>query len=543
MMRGVVVRIRLLIAAHVLASACQGSDGPHAAAVESGGAGNSVVAEMGGAGAQHVPNAGTGASQAGRVAAGTAGMSGMPAADGGPRARSGSGAEPPVAGQGGHAASAAGSGGSVSAPVSTGPLFPENGGKDLCPDASLRMHFSAPPTVGNSGKIQVFKMGAAGSPVAVVDLGVTMVNETLGGTAFKLQRPVYVAGNDLIVRLPPHSLGYGQGYYVTVDAGAIMAPGGTSMTISGSAAWQFSTRTAAPSDLSMLRVAVDGSGQFCSVQGALDALPANNNAATTITIGRGTYFEVVHVASKNNITLHGEDRKATVILGVNNNNLNPSTATRSLVGIDRSSGFVIDSLTIHNLTPQGGSQAEALRMQSCDQCVVRHADIISLQDTLLWSGRIYASDSYIEGNVDFVWGTGVALFDHCEIKTVGRAGVIVQSRNDAAKYGYVFVDSKLTADPGLSGNMLGRIDVSAYPGSHVAYVNCQMGNHIAPAGWTITGGTASASLRFWEYQSTDAAGAPLDVSHRVAGSKQITAADAMKMRDAAEVFGGWTPPK
>jgi pectin methylesterase-like acyl-CoA thioesterase len=272
-------------------------------------------------------------------------------------------------------------------------------------------------------------------------------------------------------------------------------------------------------------------------------LPANNSAASTITIARGTYFEIIHVTSKNNVILHGEDRKGTVILGVNNNNLNPSTAARSLVGIDRSSGFVIENLTIHNLTPQGGSQAEALRMQACDKCIVRQADIISLQDTLLWSGRIYASDSYIEGNVDFVWGTGAALFDRCEIKTVGRAGVIVQARNGAAGFGYVFVDSKLTADPGLTGNMLGRIDVSAYPDSHVAYINCQMGNHIAPAGWTISGGSAGASLRFWEYQSTDASGALLDVSRRVAGSKQISEADAMKMRDPTQVLGGWAPPK
>lgn len=531
-----------------MGGACQSDvhgDGAQSGAVARGGAGGRVIESTAGAGGQRVPIAGMGGAPADSAAVRGAGVGGATAAVGGAGGRTGSGGQPSTvvhAGQGGQAGTAAGSGGEAAPPASTGPLFPENASEDVCPDASLRMHFSAPPSVGNSGKVQVFKMGAAGSPVAVVDFSVAMVSETLGGTAFKLQRPVYVAGNDVIVRLPPHALGYAQSYYVTVDAGAITAPGGASSAITGNTAWQFSTRAAAPSDLSALRVAVDGTGQFCSVQGALDALPANNSATSTISIGRGTYFEIVHVASKNNVTLRGEDRKATVILGVNNNNLNPSTATRSLVGIDRANGFVIDNLTIHNLTPQGGSQAEALRMQACEKCVVRHADIISLQDTLLWSGHIYASDSYIEGNVDYVWGTGVAMFDHCEIKTVGRAGVLVQARNDAANFGYVFVDSQLTADPGVTGNMLGRIDVSAYPGSHVAYINCKMGSHIAPAGWTITGGTAGASLRFWEYQSTDAAGAPLDVSRRVAGSKQISAADAMKMRDPAQVLGGWTPP-
>jgi pectin methylesterase-like acyl-CoA thioesterase len=174
---------------------------------------------------------------------------------------------------------------------------------------------------------------------------------------------------------------------------------------------------------------------------------------------------------------------------------------------------------------------------------VRNADIISLQDTLLWSGKIYATDCYIAGNVDFIWGTGAVYFNKCEIKTIGRAGYNVQSRNAAGGYGYVFVDSKLTADSGITGNVLARIDVSAYPGSHVAYINCQMGSHISAAGWVVTGGSPSSSLRFWEYQSTDASGNALNLSGRLAGLTPITAAQAAMMRDPSVVLGGWQPPQ
>lgn len=481
----------------------------------------------------------SGSSVAGSNAAANAGRSGT----------AGTSAPAPDAGAmsaAGRIASPAGSGGTAGAPtvtptLSTGPLFPANGARDVCPDPPLRLHFSGPPSVGSSGKIRVFD-AASSSPVATVDLAVANINVMIGGTAFKLPRPIYVDGNDVIVRLPPRALTYGHSYYVNLDAGAIQDPDGSSTTITDSTTWRFETAAAAPRDLAELRVAVDGTGQFCSVQGALDALPERNTAAATITIENGTYFEVIHAASKNNVTLRGRDRKQTIILGVNNNELNPSTATRSLVGIDNSSGVVVENVTIHNLTPQGGSQAEALRMQSCDQCVVRHANIISLQDTLLWSGRIYASDCYIEGNVDFVWGTGAAYFDKCEIKTVGRGGYVVQARNDTTKSGYVFVDSKITAGTGVTGVMLGRIDVSVYPGSHVAYINCQMSNQIAPAGWTITGGAAGANLRFWEYKSTDPSGAPLDITRRIAGSKQLTDAEAMRARDPAIVLDGWMPP-
>ena len=165
-----------------------------------------------------------------------------------------------------------------------------------------------------------------------------------------------------------------------------------------------------------------------------------------------------------------------------------------------------------------------------------------MQDTLLWNGRVYAKNCYIAGNVDFVWGYGGVFFDQCEIKTVGRKGYIVQARNDAGESGYVFVDSKITADPGVSGIVLARIDAGVYLASHVAFINCEMGNHIAPEGWTVTG-VGGSSLRFWEYQSTDASGRPLDVSRRHRNSRQISAEQAEMMRDPAQVLGGWSPPQ
>jgi pectin methylesterase-like acyl-CoA thioesterase len=404
----------------------------------------------------------------------------------------------------------------------------------------LRITFSGPPTLGTSGKIQVYS--AAGTVVAAVDMAATTFSDTVGGTTFNTVRPAYVDANDAVVYLKSHALTYGQTYYVNVTSGAILGPTGTPLAISDATSWRFSTAAAAPSTLTSLTVALNGSGNFCSVQGAIDALPAGNTSPATITINAGTYHEIVHFASKNNVTLIGQDRKATIIEGTNNNNMNATTATRSLVGIDNTSGLIIDTLTIQNLTPQGGSQAEALRLQSCDKCVVRNADIISLQDTLLWSGRVYANNCYIAGNVDFVWGTGTAYFNNCVIKTLGRAGVNVQARNGASTYGYVFVDSKLTADPGITGHMLGRIDDSVYPASHVAYVNCTMGSHISPVGWTVTGGASTSQLRFWEYQSVDPSGTPIDVSQRVAGSTQISASQAASMRDPTVVLSGWQPP-
>jgi pectin methylesterase-like acyl-CoA thioesterase len=496
-----------------------------------------ILALLGGCGGRPTDGSATAAGSGGRGSGGSSGTGGSSGGVGGGHVGEGgadAGSEPPVT-DGGDA----GDGGAL---VQGAMLFPAPNVHGVCSDPPLRITFSAPPSVGSAGKIQVFDASQPAMPVAALDMGAASTSDTIGGTTFNMLRPAYVDGNAAVLYLKSHALTYGKTYFVTVDAGAIIAPGAKPFSIMGSTTWTFSTAAAAPSNLSSLAVALDGSGDFCSVQGAIDALPAKNQSTVQILIHTGTYHEIIHFADKNNVTLLGQDRSTTVIEGTNNHNLNPSTSTRSLVGIDGSSGVVIDTLTIHNLTPQGGSQAEALRMEACDKCVVRNANIASLQDTLLWSGRLYAKNCTIAGNVDFIWGTGVAYFDACEIKTVVQAGANVQARNTASGYGYVFVDSKLTADPGITGQVLARIDVSAYPASHVAYINCQMGGHIAPAGWTITGGTPTYALRFWEYESVSPMNNPIDVSKRIAGSTQISAAQAMSMRDPTVVLSGWQPP-
>ncbi len=94
----------------------------------------------------------------------------------------------------------------------------------------------------------------------------------------------------------------------------------------------------------------------------------------------------------------------------------------------------------------------------------------------------------------------------------------------------------------MTGGVLARIDVGTYPASHVAYINCQMTSEIAAVGWQLTAGTDVSALRFWEYQSVDANGNPINTGSRLNGSKQLTAAQAAMMRDPSVVLAGWTPP-
>jgi len=509
-----------------------------------GASGASGASGIGGAGAGTAGDAGAGGTP-GAGTSGTGGESGAAGAGAGGVSGAGAGGAGGVsgAGAGGAGASGAGAGGSAgqaNLPSGVTAMFPGPNATSVCRDPQLRITFDGPPTLGSSGFFRVRDDGNA--VVASVDMSAMTVSTTIGGQAFTLERRVYVDGNEVIVYLPQGALSYGETYSVGIEGAAITKPGGGTFTIADTTTWRFSTAAAAPASLAALSVDLRGAGQFCSVQGALDALPSGNNNASVISIAAGTYREVIYMTGKNKITLHGASRTGTVIAGTNNNNLNPSTRGRALVGIDSLSDLIVENLTIHNLTPQGGSQAEALRMQNCTHCVVRDADIKSLQDTLLWSGTVYAKNCLISGNVDFIWGNGVAYFDTCEIRTVGRSGYIVQSRNNTGAYGYVFVDSRITADAGITGSVFARIDAAEYPGSHVAYIDCEIGPHISAAGWTITGGSPTSNLRFWEYGSHAPGGGAINTSGRAAGSTQITAQQAATMRDKAAVLGGWTPP-
>lgn len=416
-------------------------------------------------------------------------------------------------------------------------LYPPPGSIDRCADPVLRVRLEAPPALGGSGRVRLFDAASPTNPVAQLDMTVSSHTVTRGGATFTAKRAAYVENNEAAFYLDPELLERGRTYFVRIESGALRNAAGAAVAIEDELTWTFSTAAVAPAGAPTLTVRSDGSGDFCTPQAAIDAAGSGDR---TIDIGPGAYHGIVYFRDKTKLTIRGAGRDATLLAGTNNESQNGGTAKRALIGVDDSTEITFERLTIHNRTPQGGSQAEALRMQRCDRCIVREASVLSLQDTLLWSGRVYARDCFIAGNVDFIWGTGTAFFEGCEIKTVGRKGYTVQARNGAGGYGYVFVDSRMTSDPGITGHWLGRVDASVYPASQVAYIDCELGSHIDPAGWQVTG-VGGGSLRFWEYGSTSPTGAPVDISQRHARSRQLSASEAAEMRDPATVLGGWIP--
>lgn len=435
----------------------------------------------------------------------------------------------------------------VPSTISATAFGPVNGAKEVNTDALLRVTFDKTPVPGNTGRIRIYN-AADNTLVDTIDMGVRPYTRNIGTQSVQyIFYPIIVNGNTATIH--PHAgvLGYGKTYYVTMEPGVIQdSTGAAFMGVTAAGTWTFSTKAAGPAaDAKSLTVAADGSADFDTVQGAIDFVPLGNTQPVLITVKKGVYTEMNYVGSqKPFITVQGEDRAGTVIQYANNANFNTLTGNnRALFSCD-SSDFTLRTITLRNLTPKGGSQAEAFRGNGLRH-VLDRVNLYSLQDTLMINGNscsAFITDSYIEGDVDFMWGTGAVYFQRCELKAL-NPGYYVQVRNGQTGKGHVYVDCKFTGLDAAAGTYLARIDPTPgnFPYSQVVLVNCAVGSHVAPVGWLLNNATTSSTVQFWEYKSTDLSGATLDISKRAAFSKQLDDATALQYRDPSVVLGGWVP--
>lgn len=440
----------------------------------------------------------------------------------------------------------------------------DSGNTNACVDTPLTITFGSVPALGTTGSITVHN--ADGSVADTIDLAdPASFTETVGGATDEAGSPHYfnyypviITGDTATIYLH-HELAYGRSYYVTADPTVFTAAGFSG--VSDPHAWRFTTTRRHPGPNARI-ITVDSSGRadFCTVQGAIDAVPGNNAVRRLIKVADGTYTELDWVApDKPFITVQGQSQAGTVIQYANNNALNSANTTdicarqaipvhdnfncwRSNFSVE-ANDFTLADLTLLNTTPFGGSQAEAFR-GNADRITLNRVDLLSFQDTIRLQGLGYVTNSYIQGDVDFTWGVGTVFWTHDELKSM-HAGYVTQIRNGQGQKGYVFFDDTLTHAPGVADGSvyLARIDPTVYPYSQAVYIDTKMDSHINPAGWLLNNADCPAAthVRFWEYGSVNLQGQSVDTSQRLACSQQLTAAQAAQWSDPAFVLGGWVP--
>lgn len=274
-------------------------------------------------------------------------------------------------------------------------------------------------------------------------------------------------------------------------------------------------------------VATDGSGDFRTIAEALAALPDNPQTWTTIRVKPGTYREkLVLDVHKNKVRIVGENAETTVISWddhtgkvVNGDTLNTySSFTFSI----RADEVILENLTIANTAGPVG-QAVACETRG-DRIKFVNCRLLGDQDTFFTKGtvsRVYVVNSYIEGTTDYIFGPSIVVFDNCRIHSKRDSYITAASTTERNKYGYVFLNCKLTAAPNVRKLYLGRPWRSF---AKTVFLNCEMPAVIRPEGWHNWRSPEKEKTVFYaEYKSYGEGASP---ASRVAWSHQLTDEEA-----------------
>lgn len=293
----------------------------------------------------------------------------------------------------------------------------------------------------------------------------------------------------------------------------------------------------------LITVAPDGSGDFTSIQKAIESCKSFPDKFITIFVKNGVYHEKVRIPSWNTkITLRGENKDATIItygdyfkrIGKGPNSTF-YTATLLIQGND----FHAENLTVKNSAGPVG-QAIAVAVEA-DRCSFVNCNILGNQDTLFCSGeraRQYFKDCRIEGTTDFIFGEATALFEKCTLLCKANSFLTAASTVQGASFGFVFKDCTIKNAPGVRKVLLGR-PWRKY--AKTVFIRCTMGGFIAPVGWGNWNDPDNEKTVYYaEYLSS---GAGARQASRASWSRQLTAKQADRY-STDQIFSGlrhWDP--
>jgi pectate lyase len=275
----------------------------------------------------------------------------------------------------------------------------------------------------------------------------------------------------------------------------------------------------------VVTVALDGTGDFASVNAALGAR-LNRGGPLTIVVKPGVYREVVHV---------WEDMTDVTIVGATKNPADvvitydiPAGGEKFYGGTFGSSGsptfttlgtdITVRNLTIENSYDESVTPSQALAVRTVgDRVIFDGTRFVADQDTYKSDtvnrdvvARTYLHNCYIEGDVDFIYGRGTAVFDGCTIFSSDRGTpenngwVTAASTSDTNPYGFLFTHSRFLSDAADKSVHLGRPwhsggDPLAL--AQVVFRDSYLGPQISDAPYTEMSGFPWETARFFEYHN------------------------------------------
>ncbi|KAF3226025.1 hypothetical protein TWF106_001241 [Orbilia oligospora] len=289
------------------------------------------------------------------------------------------------------------------------------------------------------------------------------------------------------------------------------------------------SRTSPPSG-SLVVSKNPSSGQYGTIQAAVNALSTTSTSAQSIFVYQGTYNEQVKIPARKAVlsiygyttdtsSYSGNTVTITYSMGADiagNNELSATVQSRSV-------GLKMYNIIVKN-TRGKGVQALALSAYA-DKQGFYGCTFVGYQDTVLANvGYQVYGKCYIEGATDFIFGqTARALFSQCVIRISGDGWVTANGRDSSLNPSYYLIDkSSIAAASGYTGvgrSYLGR------PWRNYARVVVQrtvLSNVISGAGWSQWSSSSPNTdhVSFQEYGNTGdgASGARVSFSSKLSGA-------------------------
>lgn len=320
-----------------------------------------------------------------------------------------------------------------------------------------------------------------------------------------------------------------------------------------------------------IHIASDGGGDFVGIGEALEAVPKDYEGEVTFYIHKGTYKERLTV-NRPHVKFIGESEEETVICYDLYARMIMEDGEKR--GTFRSYSCLVDThdvtfrnLTIANTAGKGPDVGQALALYADgDRLVFDHCRLLGGQDTLFTgplppkeiekngfigpkqfapriNGRHYYRNCYIEGDIDFIFGSATAYFEDCDIfsKDIGRpvnGYVTAASTPKGQTYGYVMKGCRFLGNCPPQTVYLGR-PWRDY--ARTVLIDCYMDSHIHREGWhDWNKPNARKSCFFAEYHSY---GPGADMASRPDWVHKLSEHE-LDFYDRTSVLGGddhWVP--
>ena len=325
----------------------------------------------------------------------------------------------------------------------------------------------------------------------------------------------------------------------------------------------------------MYIIAKDGSGDFTSIQAAIDAIPGGGRKPTILLLRMDEYHERV-IVNKDNVRIIGEARDRTVITNsACAKDKSPDGTERgtflSFTMLVTGNNVEVENLTIRNDAGDGRVVGQAVAVYAAgDRGVWRNCRMIAHQDTLfcgplmqkvtdfiapyvsraeyvesvgdcpLTHSRQYFEDCYIQGDVDFIFGPYRCWFERCTLFMNARGGLYTAANTpEDQPYGMVFHRCFLTGECPDGMAYLGR------PWRRFArtvFLECTMDAHVSPLGFNDWDTVKVVTERYAEWRTL---GDRADQSTRHPKQKRMTDAEAAvyTIPEVISGYDGWRPDR